>query len=227
MTDIREVYGIGNKKANELNKYYNIRTIYSLRNYVKKIPDIITEAQRSGLRYHKHINKCISYKDAKKHVNYIQKRVPGAIIAGSFRRKEKKICDIDVLITGDIKKAIKKLDKYIVASLAIGEDKFNGIAKIPGTTNYRRIDIIKTTREEKPFSLLYFTGDVTYNIYMRQVARKMGLSLSQKGLKKTSTGRMVKNIKNEKDIFKYLKIPYKEPEDRVHKKTNKKKLNIE
>lgn len=218
MSDVRDIYGIGSKKANELRKYYNIGTVYSLRKYVRKIPDIITDAQRAGLEYHDRINKCVKYEEAERHAKFITNNIPGAIIAGSYRRKSKTIRDIDVLVTGELKKAVGKLTakKYIVSVLAVGEEKFSGIAKLPGTTSYRRIDIVRTTKEEKPFALLYFTGDFVQNISMRQKAKKMKFSLSQHGLKNMKTGRMVKGIKNEKDIFKYLKIPYKDPEERSH-----------
>jgi DNA polymerase/3'-5' exonuclease PolX len=218
MGDVRDIHGIGSKKANELRKYYNINTVYSLRKYLRKIPNIITDAQRESLKYHDRINKQVRYAEAERHVKFITKNIPGVIIAGSYRRKSKKIGDIDVLITGELKKAVDKLTakKYIVAVLAVGEEKFSGIAKLPGTTSYRRIDIVRTTKEEKPFALLYFTGDFVQNISMRQKAKKMKLSLSQHGLKNTKTGRMVKGIKNENDIFKYLKIPYKDPKKRSH-----------
>ena len=225
--NVRDIYGIGSKKANELRKYYNIRTVYSLRKYVRKIPDIITDTQRIGLKYHDKISNDISYREADKHAKYITKHVPGAIIAGSYRRKEKKIGDIDVLVTGNIKKIVDKLTniKYIINVLAIGEEKFSGIAKLPGTSSYRQIDIVKTNKEEKPFALLYFTGDFVQNISMRQKAKKMKLSLSQHGIKDLKTGRMVNGIKTEEDIFKYLNIPYKDPEDRSHTGKEKKILS--
>jgi DNA polymerase/3'-5' exonuclease PolX len=218
MGDVRDIYGIGSKKANELRKYYNIGTVYSLRKYVRKIPDIITDAQRAGLKYHDRINNCVKYEEAERHANFITNNIPGAIIAGSYRRKAKMIGDIDVLVTGELKKAVGKLTakNYIVSVLAVGDEKFSGIAKLPGTTSYRRIDIVRTTKEEKPFALLYFTGDFVQNISMRQKAKKMKFSLSQHGLKNMKTGRMVKGIKNEKDIFKYLKIQYKDPDERSH-----------
>jgi DNA polymerase/3'-5' exonuclease PolX len=218
MSDVRDIYGIGSKKANQLRKHYNIRTIYSLRKYVRKIPDIITDVQRTGLKYHDKINKYISYAEAGKHVDFILNNINGAVIAGSYRRKSKKIGDIDILITDDLKKTVNKLENknYIVEILSIGDEKFSGIAKLPNTTSYRRIDIIKTTTEEKPFALLYFTGDFVQNIYMRQKAKKMNYSMSQYGITNIKTGKMVKNIKSEKDIFNFLKIPYKNPEDRTH-----------
>jgi DNA polymerase/3'-5' exonuclease PolX len=216
MSDIRNVYGIGSKKANDLRKHYNIRTISSLRKYVRKIPEIVNEAQRTGLKYHDKIVKPIKYDEATKHIKFIVKCIPTAIIAGSYRRQSKYINDIDVLVT-DLTAAINTLisKKYIIATLLSGDEKFSGIVKLPNTTSYRKIDIIRTSKELMPFALLYFTGDFVQNIAMRQKAKKMKYSLSQYGLKDIND-KMVKNIKSEEDIFKFLNMTYKRPEDRTH-----------
>ena len=91
MNDIREVYGIGHKKANDLKRFYNIKTVRSLRLHIKKIPDIVTETQRTGLKYHNRIIPAMSRREATKHVNFIKKHLPAAIIAGSYRRELKKV----------------------------------------------------------------------------------------------------------------------------------------
>ena len=227
MADIRDIYGIGSKKATELRKYYNIRTIYDLRKYVRKIPDIITTPQRSGLKYHTKTSHRIPYAEALKHSNYLTKHLSNVTIAGSLRRGEPKIGDIDAIITGPLPPVIAKLTSlgYIVSTLASGDEKFSGIARIPGTTNYRRLDLIRTTREEKPFALLYFTGDFVQNISMRQHAKKQGLSLSQHGLKHIRTGRPVPNLKTERDIFAALSLSYKSPEHRIHEGREKQTLS--
>lgn len=227
MSDIRDVYGIGTKKANDLKRFYNIRSVRTLRAYVKKIPDIVTDSQRIGLKYHNRIKSGLSYKDATKHVNFIKKHIPRSIPAGSYRREMKRVNDIDILITGSLKNAINilKKKKYIIADLGYGETKFSGIAKLPRTNSTVRIDIIKTTKEEMPFTLLYFTGDFVQNINMRKKAKRMKYSLSQHGLKNLKTNKMVKGIKTEKDIFSFLRMKYKEPNERSHDYIKKLKKN--
>jgi DNA polymerase/3'-5' exonuclease PolX len=227
MDDVREIYGIGSKKANELKKYYNIRSVRTLNKFVRKIPDIISDSQRTGLKYHDRTAHTISYAEAERHKKFITKIIPAAIVAGSYRRKEKKIGDLDVIVTSSIKYAVDKLTKakYIVATLAMGEEKFSGIARLPNTTSYRRLDIIKTNELEKPFALLYFTGDFVQNIIMRQKAKRMKHKLTQHGIKNMRTGKMITGIKSEKDIFAFLRIPFKEPEDRTHKGNEKEVFN--
>jgi DNA polymerase/3'-5' exonuclease PolX len=223
MSDIREVYGIGNKKAVDLIKHYNIRDVKTLRKYVRKIPGLVSDIQKISLKYHDKISKPISYKDASIHVKKILKIIPSATIAGSYRRKQKTIGDIDVIIKTNMKHTINKLVKagYIIAELECGDKKFSGISKV--YNSYRRIDIIYCTKEEYPFSLLYLTGDFVQNISMRQKAKKLKYSLSRYGLMNTKNNRYVNNIKTEEDIFKILNIKYKEPEFRSHNKFIKKK----
>ena len=214
MTELRQIYGIGRKKEAELKKIYNIRSVYALRKYVRKIPDIITEQQRVGLRYYDKINTKITKKEMDKHIAFITKVVPDAVVAGSYRRDEKKIGDIDIITMKDISKIVSKLREngYIVADLIMGDSKYSGICKLQ--TSYRRLDIIRTTKEEFPFALLYFTGDFIQNINMRQTAKKRGYTLSQNGLKNIKTDKPVKGLKTERDIFKFLEMPYKEPHQR-------------
>lgn len=219
MSKVRDVKGIGSKKSKELRSVYNIRTINSLKRYVRKIPNIITESQRQSLKYHEKTNKKISYSEATKHINFISKNIPNILVAGSYRRKEKWIGDIDIIIFKDLEKVVNKLKekKYIIAVLSMGESKFSGIVKLPNSDSHRRIDIMKSTPEEKPFMLLYLTGDFVQNIIMRQRAKKISCSLSQNGLVNILTGKLVKGLKTEKDIFKYLNMEYKEPHEESHK----------
>lgn len=216
--NIRNVYGFGNKKISELKINYNIRDIKSLRSYVRKMPDIVSRTQRIGLQYHNRTNKKISRAEAMKHVKIIKKHLPRAVIAGSYRREVKNIGDIDIIITSDITAAVNKLKKakYIIEDLVYGEKKYSGIVCIPKNEKYRKIDIIQTTREEFPFTLLYFTGDYVQNIKMRQKAKKMKYTLNHKGIMPIKTKKYIKGLKTEKDIFKFLKMDYQSPKERTH-----------
>jgi DNA polymerase/3'-5' exonuclease PolX len=46
---------------------------------------------------------------------------------------------------------------------------------------------------------------------MRNRAIELGYSLSEHGLKEIATGTFVQGLKSEKDIFKFLKMEYVEP----------------
>lgn len=213
---LQDIHGIGQKKTDELKLHYNITTVNALRKYVKKIPTIITEAQKAGLKYHHDISKKMRKSQVSKHAKFIKKHIPGATIAGSYRREMPYSNDIDVIVCKPLDTIVEKLKekKYLICTLSHGPDKYSGIAKLPGTKNHRRIDIIKTTKEKYPFALLYFTGDHVLNIYMRKKAKKLGYTLSQNGMIQISTGKSVSGIKTERDIFKRLGMEYKKPADR-------------
>jgi DNA polymerase (family 10) len=79
--------------------------------------------------------------------------------------------------------------------------------------NYNGIDInIRAVpKEEFGAGILYFTGPRSFEIFLRQEAKKKGYKLNRHGLF-DSEGKHI--VKTEKDIFKKLDIPYIEPEER-------------
>ena len=70
------------------------------------------------------------------------------------------------------------------------------------------------------FAILYFTGSDAFNRSMRLFARQKGLSMSDKGFvsiddKDKPIGRFSKvKCHTEEEIFKYLGLDYKSPEER-------------
>lgn len=101
---------------------------------------------------------------------------------------------------------------------ALGENKASVIlvVKFP---KYKKIkiktDVFFTPPEEYLFMLLFVTGSGQFNIRMRSQAKRLGYLLNQKGLYEKDTGKQVP-IKNEKELFKLLKIGWKEPHERTY-----------
>jgi DNA polymerase/3'-5' exonuclease PolX len=213
---VDSVYGIGEKNAAILKKTYNIRNVRELVRYAGKMPDIISDIQKEGLKYHERITGRVPRSEAAVHVKYILSRVRGAIACGSFRRGEPLIGDIDILTTLPIDTVVAGLQKdgYLVSTFVQGEEKYSGVGVIRGS--YRKVDILHTTKDEMPFALLYFTGDFMQNILMRKQARRRKLVLSQHGLKHSTGHHYVKNIRSERDIFDHLGLEWKEPTERIN-----------
>ena len=139
-------------------------------------------------------------------------------IVGSFRRKAENSGDIDVMLNMDKEEFndfIQNLIdiKYLKYILARGETKLLGICQIKNG-KYRRIDLIRNSKEEYPFMKLYFTGSGEFNVAFRQHCLNLGLSLNEHGFTPKVNG-----IKTEKDIFKYVNLKYVKPEDRVDEKS--------
>jgi DNA polymerase/3'-5' exonuclease PolX len=165
--------------------------------------------------------------EGKQHYTIVKNMLDTGIefeFVGSFRRKNKDMGDIDILIknkSGDgivLKDIIKRFvdKKYVIEKLALGNNKFMGLCRLKPDLPARRIDILLADPSYYYFALLYFTGSYNFNIYMRKIALAKGLSLSEYGFK-DSKGNLIDTtdtIHSEEDIFKYLELPYTPPHKR-------------
>jgi NAD-dependent DNA ligase len=162
-------------------------------------------------------------------------------IVGSYRRAKQESGDIDLIFTSynNNKKVyenfIKKLhtNKILLEILSNGASKSLTIGKLlKPTATPRRIDFLYTPPEDYPFAILYFTGSKEFNTSMRQHALNLDLTLSEHGfyklLKKSTQTKETKvkqekltNVvfKTEKDIFDFLHMEYKEPQDRINEQS--------
>ena len=162
-------------------------------------------------------------------------------IVGSYRRAKEESGDIDLIITSYnnnkivFENFIKKLQtkNVLLEILSKGEAKSLTIGKLANASaTPRRIDFLYAPPEDYPFAILYFTGSKEFNTAMRQHALNLDLTLSEHGfyklLKKANQTKetkikqeKVENIvfKTEKDIFDFLHMEYKEPQDRINEQS--------
>lgn len=213
------IYGIGPAKIDELMK--QIGSFEEL----KSRPELLNDKQKIGLKYFDDMQKRIPIAEGKKHYKLLEKTFKDVEfeMVGSYRRKNKDMGDIDILIKNNdninLKSIVNALQSsgYIIESLASGKNKFMGICRLASDLPARRIDILIAEPEYYYFALLYFTGSYTFNIYMRRVALQKGLSLSEYGFKDLKTHTIIDttaSIHSEEDIFKYIDIPYVPPNKR-------------
>lgn len=222
------IYGIGPKKAEELVKKHNIRSIEELR---EKQDIVLNNIQRIGLKYYEDIldriprNEIAKYdcefmKTFKKESQTINTYYE---IVGSYRRGAINSGDIDIIIASDDRSVFNRVidslisKKMIVEVLSRGDTKCLVIAKLTPRSKARRVDFMFTTRQEYPFAILYFTGSKDFNTAMRGHALRMGLSMNEHGFtNKDSQQKLVSHdILSEKDIFDKLNLVYVPPEKRV------------
>ena len=227
---LTKVYGIGPKKAEELVKA-GITTIADLRQNQDKLNDV----QRVGLRYFEAIETRIPrteidmYKEVLTKI-FQQTAPTGSTmeIVGSYRRGSQNSGDIDIILTNKdnnniilsmfLDRLIK--DKIIIEVLSRGKTKSLTIAQLPDHLP-RRVDFLYTSPAEYAFALLYFTGSKTFNTVQRARALKLGYSLNEHGLYHMEKGVKEKGAKvkgdfpDEKSIFDFLGMVYKEPSERI------------
>lgn len=98
---------------------------------------------------------------------------------------------------------------------------YMGVCQIDGGL-HRRIDIKYYPLDQFAYAILYFTGSDMFNRSMRMFAKKKGYNLSDHALtpvERTSSDKKGWEGANiicytEQDIFKFLKLEYREPRHR-------------
>ena len=222
------IYGIGPKKADELVKTHNIRSVEELR---EKQDTVLNSIQCIGLKYYEDILERIPRNEISKYdceFMKVFKKESQTIntyyeIVGSYRRGAINSGDIDVIITSDDRSIFQRVidtlisKNMIIEVLSRGDTKCLVIAKLTPRSKARRVDFMFTTREEYPFAVLYFTGSKDFNTAMRGHALKMGLSMNEHGFTKKDTQQKIvyDDILTEKDIFDKLRLVYVPPEKRI------------
>ena len=218
-----KLYGVGPVKINELmNKITSFEELYERKD------ELLNDKQKLGLLYYNDMSLRIPMSEGKKHYKIIDKifketndKIEFELV-GSYRRQNKDMGDIDILIKNSSDLNLKTLvsnlmsSGYIIETLASGKSKFMGLCKLSPKLPARRIDILIADPSYYYFALLYFTGSYTFNIYMRKIALEKGYSLSEYGLKDKTKNHIDTSeiIKTEEDIFKFLDIPYVPPNKR-------------
>jgi DNA polymerase beta len=226
---LADVYGIGPKKAAEL-VAADVKTIETLR---QRQDELLNDVQKVGLKYYEQIQERIPRSEIEE-FNHVFESVfskvaansPGAKyeIVGSYRRGAQTSGDIDVIITGSSNdiytRFINELLKtgVIVEVLSRGQSKTLVIAKLPDKPIARRVDFLFAPPNEFAFAILYFTGSKIFNTVMRQRALNQGYTFNEHGiyhLENKKKGEKVEQaFQSEKDIFDFLGLQFKEPNER-------------
>jgi NAD-dependent DNA ligase len=221
---LSDVYGIGPKKAQELVDQ-GITTIEQLR---ANQAQLLNDTQIVGLKYYEDILKRIPRSEIECYNTLFKNNFlenASYEIVGSYRRRALDSGDIDVILTSNSQSTFKNFidilisKKIIIEVLSRGPSKCLVITKLNPSSIARRVDFLYTTKEEYPFSILYFTGSKIFNTVMRNQALTMGLTMNEHGLYKMENKKKVEKVEHifetERDIFKYLNMEYKEPWERV------------
>lgn len=133
--------------------------------------------------------------------------VEQAVAAGSFRRRQETIGDVDILVTS---RTAEKILKYF--------SRYPDIARIQGQGPTRatiilksglQVDVRAVPQESFGAALHYFTGSQAHNIAVRKLAQKKRYKLNEYGLFRGS--RRVSG-KTEEEIYRRLGLAYIEPE---------------
>jgi DNA polymerase (family X) len=131
--------------------------------------------------------------------------------AGSLRRFQETVGDIDILVTIDGDKNEEVFEKYlsypkIFRVLSHGDTK-SSVLLLSGI----QVDLRVVAESSFGASLHYFTGDKNHNIKIRDLAKRKGLKINEYGVYKDE--KLIAG-KDEKDIFDAVDLPFIDPEIR-------------
>ena len=129
--------------------------------------------------------------------------------AGSLRRFEETIGDIDIVCTATdpqhVLNALVELPN-VASVLAHGESK-SAVVLSEGI----QVDLRVVDDSQFGALLQYFTGDKQHNIRLRELAVRQGLSVNEYGIKNTETGE-IESFTDESAMYERLGLQYIPPE---------------
>ena len=220
------IYGVGPKKAEDLVSA-GYHTLADLSVALAANPKLLNRNQVTGLKYYDDLQERIPRSEMDVHATTLMAAKPAAlegVIVGSYRRGRPDSGDIDMLLTcpsgGDtghwLEMMIASLKKtgYLREVLAQGSHKCLAICELSGS-KARRLDLLVIDPAEYPFAVLYFTGSDGFNVQMRSWALGRGFTLNEHALTQVSSGKTVKGIRTESDIFSALRLEWREPTERT------------
>jgi DNA polymerase beta len=216
---LKTITGIGPAKAKKLltDKITYDKLISNPKNYKTDL----THHQLIGLKYIDDLNKSIPRSVIEEVEQFLNTFDFICMICGSYRRGKSESGDIDILIQDngiDLKFIIDLLTKkkFLIDHLTNnGKTKYMGICKIPTFSQYMRVDIRLINKSSFPFAILYFTGNKNNNTFMRNKAIKLGYKLNEYELTDSKKNKI--KLTSEKDIYEFLELPYKSPQERNYK----------
>jgi len=219
-----DVPGLGVKKAMIFYKKLKVRSIDELEKAVKNhkllsLPGFKQKSEKNileGIALLKGRKGRLPYNKAKKLADKIISKikklheVDDAVVAGSFRRHQVTIGDLDIVVkTEHPQKVLNEFVKmpFVEKVLGKGEEKATII-----TTDNVQVDLRVFSAEEFGSGLLYFTGDKEHNIWLRKIAIKKGMKLNEYGLFK---GKKRLAGKTEQEIYQLLNVKMLSPDKRI------------
>jgi DNA polymerase (family X) len=223
---LMDVPGLGPKRIRRLTEELDLRTMAQLRRAarderIRRIPGFGPKLERYLLqtlqgRRRKTTRVTLATADAAARplVSYLRS-IPGishAVVAGSFRRGQETVGDLDILVTASDSAAI--IDKF---------KEYPEFARIEAAGSTRaaaslrsglHVDLRVVPEDSFGSALHYFTGSKSHNIAIRGLGLGQGLKINEYGV---FQGRRRIAGKTEQEIFAAVGLPYIEPELRENR----------
>eukprot|EP00727_Mastigamoeba_balamuthi_P010798 m51a1_g6340 putative dna polymerase beta (360) ;mRNA; r:32937-34539 len=233
---IARIPGVGPKSAKKFVDEDKVRTLDDMR----RIEGKLNNHQRIGLKYFEDLEKKVPREEiaqieaiVKKEAAKVDPRLACEAV-GSYRRGLPESGDIDVLMThpdytterkdrkdtgGLLTDLVARLRAcgLLIETISEGFMQFMGICRLDPSKPARHLDLKLFPAESFHCGLLHFTGSGEHNRYMSTIALKNKFFLNEYCLCPVGTTGVRGDplpISSEEDIFAYLGLDYKTPEQR-------------
>lgn len=244
LEELRQVDGVGPKTATKLNDELGISHVGELIDREDELPaahrvgektaanlaeaaqdhiDGVTERkplEEAGAVFATVIDAFFDEFEADVIVDGKSKKLPFTLLpAGSYRRREDTVGDLDILVLrdyeDDIPPEVTPTIQEIQDALAAQNDRVlsRGTEKMSVIVDGMQVDTRFVEARSFGAAMLYFTGPKTYNIEMRRIAQEQGYKLNEYGLYDTETAERVAGA-SEHDVCEAIGIEYDEPWER-------------
>jgi DNA polymerase (family 10) len=221
LIELEQLMEVGPKTALRLWKEYGVDSISKLEKkskvLAKKEPSIV-EALKAYKKIKKRIPLFLAMPAVQEVCNILLSSglVLRAEPAGSVRRNKHMVRDLDILTSVSDSKVGKFL-RWIRSNknlkvIAGGGKKVTFETFVAGEP--RRGDIIITKPKSWGNALNYLTGSKSFNIAIRSLALKKGLTVNEKATRYKDSEKSLPSF-HEKDLFNALKVPFVPPECRI------------
>ncbi len=226
ITDLLNIPGLGPKRVRTIYTDLNVGDLDALKNAAEegKIRDLPglgekTEQQiLDAIKAHADSSRrflrtsVVAYADALvAHLKKL-KGLKKITIAGSYRRGQETIGDLDLLaIAKDAKPVMKRFVEYdeVADVLAHGETKSSVVLQ-----SGVQVDLRVVPDKSYGAALHYFTGSKAHNIALRKLAQKKKWKLNEYGL---FDGEEAVAGRTEEEVYKALDLPFIPPELRENR----------
>lgn len=139
--------------------------------------------------------------------------------AGSFRRREETVGDLDVIVSGDDPSAVfENLENWNLVDKVV----MRGDTKMTFVVDDLQVDVRVVPDEEYGACLQYFTGSKAHNTKLRELALSEGYTMNEYGIfevvGRDDNGDPIKGDRvggeDEKEMYEIVGVPYQAPMDR-------------
>jgi DNA polymerase (family 10) len=194
ITELLKIPGLGPKRVQALNRELGVATVAQLKQAARaghirelagfgaKTEQRILEALAAHAEQARRVKLAVATQYAEALIEYL-KRVRGVqqvVVAGSYRRMQETVGDLDILVTAQPGSAV--MERFVAYDEvrdvpAQGETRGSVVLK-----SGLQVDLRLVPAECYGAALHYFTGSKAHNIAIRRLAQARGLKLNEYGV---------------------------------------------